>query len=72
MIARTNNKANHPQEDREKEKHDYLTPGKEGLRKLDNLASKNCESIEFSLLNSDIVHKIAEQSGKEHSTEPAK
>lgn len=72
MVAKTSNKANHAQEDREKEKQDYLTPGKEGLRKLENLASKNCESIEFSLLNSDIVHKMAEQSGKEHSTEPAK
>lgn len=34
MIGKTNNKVNHSYEDKEKDKQDYLTPGKEGLRKL--------------------------------------
>lgn len=65
MLAKNNPKPHH-QED----KVDYLTPGKDGLRKLESLASKNCESIEFSLLGSDVVHRMAEQTGKDHSAEP--
>lgn len=34
MIGKANAKGNHVHEDKEKEKQDYLTPGKEGLRKL--------------------------------------
>lgn len=34
MIGKANTKVNHAHEDKEKDKQDYLTPGKEGLRKL--------------------------------------